>query len=528
MPILRVVHDAAEKVLPFLPGGTLRDILRDHDLPVPSACAGSGICGGCRVRLQGGFVHAPTAVELSRLTESELSAGIRLACQVHPAVDIQVVLDAPPLTGSTLDWTSLPLPTQPLERVRPRAAGPLGLAVDLGTTHVRVAMCDLASGHTLARRVALNPQAAYGADVLARLDVARSAEHACQLAASVTGAIGSGLRTVLEDVAAEPARVARVSVVGNTAMLLLLCGKSPESLLDPARWMAVTDWDPPATGAWLDEWGIPADARLTVVPPLAGFVGSDLLASLVGVRLCESLGPALLVDFGTNSEVALWDGHRLLVTSAAGGPAFEACGISCGLPQGPGAAYRVAPRPGRRGEFTLTVRGGEPARGLNGAGLVDAVACLLESGQLFRGGQFTSGVPREGLILQASPYPIVINRRDVDTFQRAKAAIAAAIDLLLERGALRWKDLRRVCVCGAFGEGLRLSSATAVGLLPPVDAGAVDFHGQAALAGAECMLQDSHESCVETCRRHAAVVDLAGEPRYDERFVANLRLSPMS
>ncbi len=154
-------------------------------------------------------------------------------------------------------------------------------------------------------------------------------------------------------------------------MLALLSGRNAGLLLQPSHWMSAIDGLPDDTGAWAVAWGIHPQARIEVMPPLAGFVGSDLLAGVMTTHLTENGAGNLLIDFGINSEIALWDGQTLWVTSAAGGPAFEGSGIRCGLPAEPGAIHRVRLRNGAL-DFAV-IAGGEP-RGICGSGLVDLIA----------------------------------------------------------------------------------------------------------------------------------------------------------
>jgi len=122
-------------------------------------------------------------------------------------------------------------------------------------------------------------------------------------------------------------RIVRVIFVGNTAILTLLSERNIKLLLDPKYWMEHIDCLFVETSTLAEDWQIFPGAEIEVVPPVAGFVGSDLLAGIWATSLTEKEPGTLLIDFGTNSEMALWDGEYLWVTSAAGGPAFEACGI---------------------------------------------------------------------------------------------------------------------------------------------------------------------------------------------------------
>ena len=125
-------------------------------------------------------------------------------------------------------------------------------------------------------------------------------------------------------------------------MMVLLTGTDPRPLLQPDNWTNNIDCQPVDFEAWIKLLEVNPEADIDVISPLAGFVGSDLLAGAIATGMSQYPGN-LLIDFGTNSEMALWDGTTLWVTSAAGGPAFEGCGIKCGMPAEPGAIYRFKP-----------------------------------------------------------------------------------------------------------------------------------------------------------------------------------------
>ncbi len=161
------------------------------------------------------------------------------------------------------------------------------------------------------------------------------------------------------------------------------------------------------------------EAAVEVVSPFAGFVGSDLLAGVLATHLTDRPG-GLLIDFGTNSELALWDGTTLWVTSAAGGPAFEGCGIQCGMPAEPGAIYRIDPQQEATG-LRFQVIGDGLARGLCGSGLVDLIAFLRRTGDLTSTGKLTIPYPENVFIVQRENPAIRLTNGDVDIFQRAKA-----------------------------------------------------------------------------------------------------------
>jgi uncharacterized 2Fe-2S/4Fe-4S cluster protein (DUF4445 family) len=316
-----------------------------------------------------------------------------------------------------------------------------------------------------------------------------------------------------------------VTLVGNTAMLALLSGRQCDRLLVPSQWALPIDCRPEATDEWVQTWDIHPGARIDAIAPVAGLIGSDLLAGVLATDLTAAEGGQLLIDFGTNSELAFWDGEVLWCTSAAGGPAFEGSGMRCGFPAEPGAIERV--------EFAddglhVQVIGGAQPQGLCGSGVVDLMAGLVRSGQLSSRGRFTSGVPEEGFHLGVGGRDLVFTGADVDLFQRAKAAIGVGISVLLDRAGWRNKDLRQVCVGGAFGRALAIGNAQALGLLPAIAPERIALCGNTALAGCTAALLSP--AARERCQRlvgQSRVINLSACPDFDERFLDHLYLRPM-
>jgi len=316
-----------------------------------------------------------------------------------------------------------------------------------------------------------------------------------------------------------------LALVGNTAMLALLSGRNYAKLIQPSHWTQTIDCQPGHTDTWAAAWGIHPKASIHVIPPLAGFVGSDLLAGVVTTHLTENGDGCLLIDFGANSEIALWDGQALWVTSAAGGPAFEGSGIDCGLPAEPGAIYRVNVR--QDGTPDFAVIGGAQARGICGSGLVDLIANLVRTGRLTNMGRFTSSVSGNGFALVQGEREIVLTKGGVDVFQRAKAAIGAGVDVLLTHADMRYKDLRRICVGGAFGSFLDVANAQEIGLLPRIQPELVELCGNTALAGCEdAILAHVAAQNMVHLRDRLKIVNLSQCLEFEDIYLEHLYLQP--
>ena len=381
MPKLTVLNNEIAREVPFAPGPCLRELLEAAGIWVRSGCRANGACGLCLIEIEGENVPAPTGNERLHLSLEQLARNTRLACQVVPDADLRIRIVNPSeksawrdLDAALVACTPPHLPPFPAAQF---ARSTYGLAVDLGTTHISVSLWDLKHGERLAGRVGRNPQSYFGSDVLTRLIAAReSGENAARIARIAVEAIREAFLDICSRKGLNPAAVRRIAVVGNTSMLALLTATDPAVLLWPGSWARPIECRQADARSWVPLLGIDPQATIEIVAPCGGFVGSDLLASVLATRLTSQPG-SLLVDFGTNSEMALWDGDRLWVTSAAGGPAFDGYHVRCGMPAEPGAIYGVD-RPDCDGKLRYAVIGGGKARGVCGSGLVDLIACLRD------------------------------------------------------------------------------------------------------------------------------------------------------
>ncbi len=527
MPILTIKRVDKDRYIPFTSGRSVRDVLDETDLRVRAGCNGRGACGMCRIRVIDGEAGEPSANELTNLGPRLLSQSVRLACQLNMQHDlgIEILSPAPHSVWRSLDtgWDNSCI-ASPERTVRAETEHPIGACVDLGTTHISISLLDIQAGCRLAGRRGLNPQSGSGTDVLTRLMSVQSDEHGEKLSRQVILAIGEGLRDIGSREGIDLRRVENVIIVGNTAMLALLSGQNHHLLLQPRYWSESIECLPLETASWGEEWGIGPKAAIDVIAPLAGFVGSDLLAGVVATDLTEREPGALLVDFGTNSEVALRDGDKLWATSAAGGPAFEGCGISCGMQAEPGAIYRVHVEDAT-GELAFEVIADAEPQGLCGSGMVDLLAYLVRKGTLNSKGQFEPSVPECGFPLRSGGREIVLTKRDIDMFQRAKAAIGVAVKVLMTKAGMENHDLRRICIGGVFGQYLNIANAQEIGLLPAIPGLSIETSGNTALSGCEALLLSlGAKNKLKEVRNNAVFVNLSSVAEFETLFLDNLYL----
>ena len=531
MPVLTVRGNDRFRQIPFRTGQSLREILDSTNIRVRAGCSGSGACGLCRVRIESATVPRPTEKECAILNRSLLENRVRLACQVRPKKNIRIKILNPARKSNWRTLTADPGLQRrqqqfPLRQLSPDPLARYGVAVDLGTTHISIAVHDLRTGRLLGGRIGRNPQADTGADIMTRLVAASgSPVQADRLARDVRGAIGEALQDIAVRDGINLSRVTRFALVGNTAMLALLSGRNYQHLTKPAYWTEYIDCAPEDAGSWAAGWGLDPGAVIDIIPPLAGFVGSDFLAGILATHLVRSGRPGLFIDFGTNSEIAFWDGSVLRVTSAAGGPAFEGSGFSCGMAAEPGAVSRVR---FRNNAAVLEVIAGIEARGLCGSGIVDLIAGLIRRGILTREGRLVRDYTATGFPVTDRDPKIILSRGDIDLFQRAKAAIASGIRILLDEAGMDYPDIQNICIGGIFGHFLDRNNARKTGLLPMVPVNRIHLCGNTALRGCELALLSSKAADqLNTLRDTAHTINMSQCSSFDDIFMENLYLRPL-
>lgn len=455
------------------PGTPLREVLFDYGVEFP--CGGRGECSGCRVRVLEGSLPTTPAME-AMLQKEELDHGWRLSCQAVAESDLVLELGR---------WNIDILVDQTPFAFTPQKS--LGVAVDVGTTTLAAQLLDLRTARVIDSRSALNAQAVQGADVMCRVSHAVRDGGLEELRQTIRVQIGKMVKSLVSRKASArggtPDPLTEVVLVGNTVMHQLFGGIDVTPLsavpFKPARTEAL-EFTAEELG-----WRLPDRPRVRFLDCIGGFVGSDVLAGILAAGLHRKANPCALVDLGTNGEIAVSAGGRLLCASTAAGPAFEGASISKGMRAATGAIYRV--ELSREGYDCQILGGGEP-RGICGSGLVDAVACALDKGEILPSGRLASA--RSEILLSGD---VGLRQDDVRQLQLAKGAIASGIRILCRMAGIHPEDLESIYLAGAFGNYIDVKCARKIGLLPfPPDR--IHPCGNAALLGAKMILCDPGRS----------------------------------
>jgi uncharacterized 2Fe-2S/4Fe-4S cluster protein (DUF4445 family) len=516
------VHTGMETYwLDFKQYENILDVLQRNGINIRVGCNAIGACGLCTVRVIEGDLNEPTANELMYINKEELARGMRLACQIQTSDNL------------TLD-VSENLPKSKWREIKYTAQGdsisahevnnPFGVAVDIGTTQIKVMLCNMVTGQEHLSVFGPNPQNVYGADVITRLVKSADSERFLNnMNRRVIDAIGEAIAELSQRISLNPQHITKVLIVGNTAMLTLLTKKNGDLLLKPEHWNSYIDCVTEETGDWATHWGINTQAIIDIVPPLGGFIGSDLTAGIEAAGITQSKECKLLIDVGTNTEIALWDGQTLWATSCAGGPAFEGSGIGCGMPYDIGSIYGVMIKSGHLEYQTV---GNITPKGICGSGLVDLIASLIKLKIINSKGRFTSS--EQEYFLNPKESKLRITKKDIDVIQRAKASIGAGISSLMADAGIHLDELQRVYLTGHFGSGLNINHAQEIGLIPEVNPQIVSLLKNSALVGAGKLLlsEDSREHISEI-QQTTKIINLAQSTIFEERFLEGLFLRPM-
>ena len=461
---------------------SLADILRSEKLYIDAPCGGMGKCGKCTVLIDG----TPA-----------------LACQTIVDRDMTVTLP---------DHAVIHVMTDGIKAIASHTSqdGHL-IALDIGTTTVAAFLLDK-NGTELGCASCLNPQTAFGADVISRIQYAlkNGIEPLCRC---IRDCVAELISSLCKNADIAPSGISTVSMVGNPAMQQLFLGISLENLakipfspvLKEAKTVPAVEYLPPCT-----------NASILIVPNIAGFIGADTVAGILATGMDKSDEIALLVDIGTNGEMVLGSRHRLIACSTAAGPALEGANIQCGMRGQNGAIDHVWVEDTK---LHYSVISNIEPTGICGSGLIDAIAAALELGLLNERGRILN--ESHTIPLSSTVY---LTQDDIRQVQTAKGAIAAGIALMIKELGISSDEISHVYLAGAFGSYMNPRSACRMGLLPPELEHKITAVGNAAGSGAKLLAQDRDLlTYTQALTGRIAHLELASHPDFRRCFAKHMR-----
>ena len=502
---ITVLCNDTTAALPFADGQNLLEVIRGEGVPVHAPCGGHGTWEKCTVYL---------------VTEAGEQAVLACRTAAEDGMTVRVPAASPLEVQLTAEDEDVFIPDEGMTGY--------GVACDIGTTTVVCHLIDLVSGKKLATVGEGNAQRPYGGDVISRIKASMEGRRGA-LTAAITGQLKAMIAALCASAKLGMEEIHTLSIAANTTRCHLLTGLAPDSI-------GVSPFTP--LSRFGDEWdaktlGLPFEGKVYIAPAISGYVGGDITADLLAVELDREEKPVLLIDVGTNGEMALGCGEHFVCCSTAAGPAFEGAQISCGMTAAAGAISSVE----WDGEkVNCGVIGGGEAVGLCGSGLIDAMAVMLRLGAVDETGRMLDAEEDEDEITdEARPYLFLLDdgepafrlaehvwvaQGDVRKLQLGKGAIAAGVQILIDAYGADYDGIAALLLAGGFGSFIRPESAARIGLIPAELLDVTRAVGNTAAQGAQAALVSAEaRDRLNKLQQAMEYKELSGLPEFNDAYM---------
>ena len=539
-------------------------------------CGGKKTCGKCKIKIKGGFefVSQPDETEKGFLSERELKENVRYACmcevfgdvavELNPKEKIQIQTEglksknitpdkfrrfAPQSRHSALDEVpDLIRDREIAGQARNDGDGEIyGAAVDIGTTTVAVYLYDMTNGNCIGIATEENPQRAYGADVITRINYTiENPGGLNNLKSLILSLVFRLIKDLCENNNINPADVYSVVLTGNTVMQHIAMGFPPKTIAF-APFTPVSLFGFEVTADEIGMTGINPNAVIYFPPAFASYVGGDIATGIIASDTDLSDNLRLFIDIGTNGEIGLIDRtaraeplpYTYLFCATAAGPAFEGAHIKLGMPGVKGAINNIYIE---SGQIICETIGRIAPKGICGSGIIDAVAVMLELGVIDETGRVLESdeeddmpeqhrsfagnlceIDGENAFVLDVEHNIYITQKDVREIQLAKAAVSAGIMTLLHYAGKSFADVGELILAGGFGAHINKKSACQIGLIPQELEDKIIIAGNTAGMGAAAVLLDySAEERIKKVAEIANYIELSCDAFFMDEYVERM------
>ncbi len=487
---------------------TLYELLLKHGIAIPAVCSGKGLCGKCRIQVLEGEICL-SEEDKRYFTKEEIEKGFRLSCQAYPGTDCTIEL------SQNHSGKFFVLANEDEEKiVAATPGGEYGIAVDIGTTTVAMMLVEIKTGAVIDVFTAINPQNVYGADVISRMEASNTGKKEA-LKEKIRGILREGVTALLDN---KKVSVARMVIGANTTMVHLLMGYSCETL-GVAPFKPVTlDTIYTTCGKMFGDIGT-NDFEIILYPGISAYVGGDITAGLYALDFDKRDGIAVLMDLGTNGEMAIGNKDRIMVTSTAMGPAFEGGNIVCGMGSVEGAISSVKLN---KDQVLVETIGKKPPKGICGTGVIDVVYEMLREEIMDETGHMDSPYFEDGIVLSEEA-GIRFYQKDVRAIQLAKAAVRAGFETLVSKFGVSYEDIEEIYVAGGFGYKMDIQKAVGIGLFPEACAQKIKAVGNTCLKGAvKYLCRENADEVTRQLVKQAEEVPLANDKTFFESYMDSM------
>lgn len=504
-------------------GGNLLDILFDQEIFIDNPCNGRGTCGKCKVRIESVGAIPVSDADRKLIKDEELDQGIRLACtfDVTEAISITTLQDEKEIEVLTKGFV-------PEFEIDGKEG--YGIAVDIGTTTIALALVDRKNGEEIAAASMVNPQKKFGLDVLTRItyEIEEGEKGIREIQKTTVKGINALIDRVLKGVHIKRDEVETIVVAANCTMTHTLLGANTAS-------MGKFPFEP----AFRDAQELPAKeiglnlpmATLHCSPQVSAFIGGDIVAGAYVAGLHKEERNVLFIDIGTNGELVLASGGKMISCSCAAGPALEGMNISHGMRAAEGAIEDV--KISEEG-IELEVIGDKVPIGLCGSGILAVTKEVLRTGLVKKSGVFVKPDQlskddyrrnllrmdgKKRILVLAEDPEVLVTQGDLRQVQLAKGAILSGVITLLKIAGLKAEDLDEVLIAGQFGSHLSPESIAGTGIIPDGLEDRIRYMGNSSITGAYmALLSDKSMREMDEVAKEMEYLELATTEDYEAVF----------
>ncbi len=494
---------------------SLLELLRMNQIMAKADCGGKGRCGKCTVTFEKG-VTPPTEADYKRFGEQQVAAGVRLSCLSYLTEDASIILADTKEEEMKVQSTFVTNQQSIQREDADDTDDVFGIAIDIGTTTIAISLVNLDKANVVDTHTTMNHQRQWGTDVISRIQ-ADSEGQGEALCASIRKDLAEGIEALLKKCGVLPERIEKIIIAGNTTMGHLVMGYSCKTL----GYAPFTPVDISVITASVEElFGLKGyHAPIILLPGISTFVGADIVAGMYATGMHQDEKVSLLLDLGTNGEMAIGNKDRFLVTSTAAGPAFEGGNISCGVASVPGAICHVA----IEGE-TIEIKtiDDKPPVGLCGTGVLETVYELKEAEWIDESGVLEDDYFEDGVRLGNTEdgKEICFIQKDIREIQLAKSAVRAGLECLIHEFGVTYEDISNVYIAGGFGYKMDYEKAVGIGMLSEELLPKMKAVGNTSLGGAiGALLEDSAIEQMKEIVNQSKEVELASSKEFSQYYM---------
>ena len=574
--LITIVKNETIKKITLANSMTISDFFHEYGIYIDRPCSGKGTCGKCAVKADG--ILSPLSKNESKaLSQEQISGGYRLACEAYIKGDCKILMEeqsvqsietrgnaefsfvsefenktinatVPTLDNQLTDYeclnTDMEISLFALKKlpfvIRESKYSPkavicnnrildvatketdiTGVAIDIGTTTVAAYFYNLKTGELIDTQSGLNTQRTYGADVISRIEHSQTKGGLDELQNAIVSLINELIEKSCKKTNQRAENIFKITVAANTTMLHLLCGINP-SAIACSPFIAATSFGFCVNCSDL-KINAHSQAFVYLIPSVSAYVGGDIVAGIAASGLCNN---SLFIDVGTNGEMAIKSGDKIIACSVAAGPAFEGAHIKHGTGGISGAVCSVKYQ---NGDFITETIDNKAPVGICGSGIIDAVAALLDAQVLDMTGrlaepdempaQLKSRLKEDEFVICEN---ITVTAQDIREVQLAKAAVCAGVHVLIKEAGLTLESVEQVIIAGGFGSHINKESACRIGLFPKELLEKITVAGNAAGMGACKALLEPAKNIFDKLAKDTQYIELSGNQDFMDCYIEQM------